>query len=802
MHSILAARTDFSIGESILSTEQVVDLAVSSGQKAAAITDTMSITGMIDFTNKCDKKGVKPVIGVRLRLVDDPSWRPGAGEKKKDMPLAHFVTAYILNDVGLKAVYRLLSLANTDNHFYYEAKLSYADLYAELDKLPQGSLALNLGDTQSVLVREDYQAIARELKKRVGDHLYASLVPVHSPLYETLNIRALTLYCDGLVSPLVVRPALYEAGGQDAHEIMGAIARNNKISDGWHKSIFNRDLHVMAETDLTREVLKCSKRLGIRTKGTRLESSVGNFVRIDMKNTAVLVDSVSFKWKKQPVTLPVMASNEMQKLKEECVKGWQKRFSSSVFGHSPTKQNLTDIYKPRLLYELSVLDKLNFAGYFLLVQDVVKYAKHNGILVGPGRGSVGGSLVAYLMGITECDPIRFGLLFERFINPERIDLPDADLDFMSARRKEIIDYLVLEYGSDQVAGVSNYGRLGAASSIRDVGRVTGLSERDYRCSKLVPKKHGQPLELSEAAAAVPEIQEFADKFPLHWQIMTRLEGSLRNLSQHAAGVVVAGMPLEDRSTVERRADTSVVCWDKRIVEDQGLVKMDILGLNTLDVIALTCSYIKERHGHVLDLNVVPLDDPSVLSMFAKGETIGIFQFESAGMRRLLRDIASTGDITFDDITAATALYRPGPMESGMMDSFHKRKSGIEAIEYDHPLMEDVLRETYGVIVYQEQVMKISQVIAGYSGAEADKLRKIMGKKLPEEMKKERGKFVEGCATDIYEVQLDDGSRVELRSTEFYEVEEGGFHSLRDIEDQGLSLVLPLNRGAKMTEVAA
>lgn len=748
MHSVLAARTDFSLGESILTTEQIVDIASASGQKAAAITDTMSITGMVDFTNRCKKKGIKPIIGCRLRLVDDPTWRPGPGEKKKHMPQAHFLTIYVMKEAGLHAVYDLLSKANDEDHFYYEAKISYQELYDALDKLQPGDVAINLTDTQGIFMRSDYRQIAAEIRKRVGELCFAAMLPINTPLYDAMNNKAVSLYMDSLAMPFIARPAFYEKDQDQAHEILGAIASNTKITDGRHRSIYSRDLHLMGEAELMRETIQAAKRLSARYAGTPVEKGAGSFVRLAIKIMDDFVDRVSFEWKKQPVSLPVMATNELEALKAECAKGWKKRFSSTVFGHCPSKQELAEVYKPRLLYELSVLEKLNFSGYFLLVQDVVRFAKLNDILVGPGRGSVGGSLVAYLMGITECDPIRFGLLFERFINPERIDLPDADLDFMSARRGEVVDYLVRKYGSARVAGVSNYGRLAAASAIRDVSRVMTLDERDYRCSKLVPKKHGQPVSLGEAADQVAEIKEFSDRYPGPWKIMTRLEGSLRNLSQHAAGIVVAGVDLKERSTVEKRSETAVVCWDKRIVEDQGLVKMDILGLNTLDVIGLTLQYIKERHGHELDLNAVPLDDPTVLDLFARGETTGIFQFESGGMRRLLKDIASTGTITFDEITAATALYRPGPMESGMMDSFHRRKCGSEAIEYDHPLMEEVLRETYGVIVYQEQVMKISQVIAGYTGADADKLRKIMGKKLPEEMKKERGKFVEGCVKTI------------------------------------------------------
>lgn len=747
-HSILAARTDFSIGESLLTTEELVDLAVENKQTVCAMTDTMSVTGMIDFTTRAKKKGIKPIIGCRLRLVDNAAWRPGPGEKKKHMPQAHYLTAYVLTEEGMKAIYRLLSLANSDTNFYYEPKLSYSDLYKELGDLKEGHLAFNLNDAQGIFCRPDWPRIAETIQNTAGaEYTFASIIAIDTPVYGRLNMIAREAIDNGLARPLVTRPALYGPEGADAHEVLGAIANNNKITDGWHKSIFSRDLDVVDTKELAELTVKAVKHVKARDTAGVFRNMLA-WAMAGLDNTQVLADMVKYEWSTQPVSLPVMAPDEIAAVKQECASGWKARFSDQVFGHKPTAHELQTLYLSRLKYELSVLERLNFSGYFLLVQEVVRYAKDNGILVGPGRGSVGGSLVAYLMGITDCDPIRFGLLFERFINPDRIDLPDADLDFMSARRHEIIDYLTNKYGKRRVAGVANYGKLAAASAIRDVGRVMGLSERDYSCSKMVPKVHGQPLPLTEAAEKVSEIQALADAYPVHWDIMLKVEGAMRNYSQHAAGIVVAGVDLEERAVLEQRGETNVVCFDKRLVEGQGLVKMDLLGLNTLDVMALALDYIKERTGNAIDLNKIPLDDPAVLEMFAKGETTGIFQFESAGMRALLRNIAASGSINFDEITAATALYRPGPMESGMMDSFHRRKNGTENIEYDHPLMEDILAETYGVIVYQEQVMKISQVIAGYTGAEADTLRKIMGKKEPEKMRQQKDKFVQGCVATI------------------------------------------------------
>lgn len=741
MHSILAARSDFSVGESTLTIGALIDQAKTLGEKAVALVDTMSVTAMIDFTNKAKKADIKPIIGVRLRVSDDPAWRPEKGNKRKTAP-EHYVIAYALTEKAVLAIFRLLSLGNSEGRFYYTAKISYDDLYAELDNLSYDDIQISMGDMHGAITHPDSLKIFTELTNRVGP-VCVNLVPVDTPYFTTINSLGIKLVQNNGARPLVVRPALYEKDGADAAEIMAAITNNNKVHDPWHKSTYNRDFHVVSLSEMVGEIKKT-----VAALEKRGITGVGPIFKKGMEETDRLVDAVVYQWSKQPVSLPQMAPDEFQAVVEACKKGWSERFTRQIFGHAPTRQELDEVYMPRLKYELGVIQKLNFSGYFLLVQDVVNFAKSNNILVGPGRGSVGGSLIAYLMGITDCDPIRFGLLFERFINPDRIDLPDADLDFMSERRHEIVEYLIAKYGNARVAGVSNFGTLGAASAMRDVSRVAGLPESEYRSSKFVPKHNGVSANLEEAAEAVPEIKAFSDKHSALWPIMIRLEGNVRNFAQHAAGIVVGGTDLVERAVIESRKGSNVVCWDKRMVEDMGLVKMDILGLSTLDLISLTLEYIRERHGKKINLMAIPLDDKQVLDNFAQGQTTGVFQFESGGMRRLLKELGKDGVITFDDVTAATALYRPGPMESGMMDSYYLRKQGLEDIEYDHPLMQPILEATYGVMVYQEQVMQVSRVIAGYSAPDADKLRKIMGKKLPEEMKKERGKFVEGCIKTI------------------------------------------------------
>lgn len=743
MNTALACRSDFSLGESILTTDYIVRDAKAASQSAVALTDTMSVTAMVNFSMSAKKEGLKPIIGTRLRLTDEPEWRPGPGQKKKDMPRTYVATIYARNEAGMKMIYRLLTHGNSEDRFYYEAKLGFEDLYKELDAAGNEDVTLIYGDMHSVLEHPSFDDIGARLKDTGITEIYAPLMPVDTPYFARLTELAVQACVKGFAKPIVLRTAIYERDSADYKEIITAAIGNHKITDPWFRSAHNRDFHIMTKEEITGELIKLGKTLKLLGKGDALK-----WIRPAIKNADDFPDLISYVWDKSPVTLPKLAPNEFEKVVAECKSGWAKRFSDPVFGHIPTEESLRDEYMPRLKYELGVLQKLDFSGYFLLVQDIVAFAKGAEILVGPGRGSVGGSLVAYLMGITECDPIRFGLLFERFINPDRIDLPDADLDFMAERRWEVFDYLYRTYGKDHAAGVSNYGSLGGASAIRDVAKAMMIPEREYAISKLVPKEHGQPVSLQKARENVSEIDEFANKYASAWDVIERSENNMRSFGQHAAGMVVAGEPLVNRGVIEHRKNGQVICWDKRIVEDQGLVKVDILGLKTLDLIGLALQYIKERYSAVPEIMKIPLDDPSVLKNFAEGNAVGVFQFESPGMRKLLREIGSTGDITFDDISACTALYRPGPMDSGMMDSFYLRKQGNESITYDHPLLEDVLKETFGVIVYQEQVMRISQVIAGYNGGEADTLRKIMGKKQPDQMAKQKGKFVEGCVKTI------------------------------------------------------
>ncbi|EPJ5413045.1 hypothetical protein [Acinetobacter baumannii] len=391
----------------------------------------------------------------------------------------------------------------------------------------------------------------------------------------------------------------------------------------------------------------------------------------------------------------------------------------------------------------------------------------------------GGSLVAYLLGITDVDPIRFGLIFERFINPERLDLPDADLDFASSGRYKVIDYLVEKYGKDYVAGISNYSTLASASALRDTGRISGLNNMQLSATKLVLKEHGTSLDLNTSADAVPELDKFRNEHPVIWKHATKLAGTMKSFGQHAAGIVVAGEPIVNRAVLETRGKSPVVNWDKRVVEDWGLIKMDLLGLATLDVLNIACDYVKERHGIELDLLKIPLDDEKTMQALGRGETVGVFQLESSGMQQLLKNISNGGAVTFDDICAVTALYRPGPMDSGMLDDYVDLRKGLKEVTYAHEVLEPVLSDTYGVVVYQEQTMALARKLAGFSMAESDHLRKAIGKKDLKKMAELKPKFIDGAKAGFVEVELEDGTKLKVHRMEKFKCTDGVMRTVEE-----------------------
>ena len=736
LNHALAVRSDFSIGESMLQVSHIVEKAVELGYESVALVDTMSLHAMVEFSNTAKKKGIKPIIGCRLRVYDDPTYRKpskASGEKEKANPF-YMLKVYAIDERGIKGLLKLLSKANSAECFYYHARCGLEDVLA------LEGVAISTGDLFNLFHHPSAHSILASLMSKFGkDKVFVELVPVNTPLFDTLNAKAIESASLLAAGTLVTYPTFYKEG-DDAPtlEVLNCITTNTQMDVPYRPKQFVKDFSFQAPTHLMDRVKSAAKRVALHNRIMTVNGWMDG-----LKNIQVLADMCGYKFEKQDVCLPKMADNEFVTLGKKCVEGWKRRFTMPVLGYKPPAELMPE-YQARLQYELGVLKNMGFSGYFLLVEDLVMWAKNNGVIVGPGRGSVGGSLVAYLLGITDVDPIRFRLMFERFINPERLDLPDADLDFMSSKRHLVVEYLTEKYGKDHVAGISNYATLASASALRDAGRMYGMNGLDLTCTKLVPKEHGQSFTLTEAAKVVPEIEKFSLDHPEVWTHALKLEGAMRSFGQHAAGIIVAGEPLIERAVVETRGESPVVNWDKRVVEDWGLIKMDLLGLSTLDVLEIAKQYIHDRHGVHVDYLKLPLEEKDVMDAFGRGDTTGVFQFESGGMKNLLRNLAKEQPLTFEDITAATALYRPGPMDSGLMDDFVAIKQGNKPITYDHPNLENALKDTYGVIVYQEQVMQAAVDLAGFTRAEADHLRKAMGKKDKDKMAEMRQKWVDGC----------------------------------------------------------
>lgn len=727
-------RSHFSLGASLLTPEEIVEIVKESGGTALALCDDMRLTGLVEFTKAAKKAEIQPIIGARLFIVDELIKTRDKTAKRSNK--SYYLRVMVRNEAGYRALLALLSRAFDEDHFYEVPRLLLSDVCEVLGTAGRDACLVTLGDFYGALAAGRGSDVAQALSA-ASVPCVSEFVPLALPHWLRLAQEAFRLQESDGVPVMMGMPFFYRRSDQaDSLDLLRAIALNHKFE--WSTKHYWRDYVIKDKTEMGKNIQSFMDAYCTFTSENC--SDVRTKIIGAWKLTQGFPATVSFEWKEDTPSLPKMASDEYAEVLAACKRGWVERFARPVFGYKPTDM---EPYKKRLAYELDVLRKLKFESYFLLVSEIVQWSKSNGIRVGPARGSVGGSLVAYLMGITDIDPLRFNLLFERFINPDRIDLPDADLDFMSSRRHEIVEYIRNRFGDKYVAGVSNYGTMGAAGALKDV--CSKLNVEGMAFGKYVPKEHGQSVSLDEAIEKVPELEKFASENPEVVRHARNLENRMRSYGTHAAGIVVSQVPLSERAVVEqRKGDFPVINWDKRLAELFGLVKIDILGLSNLDMIDIILKHVFKMRGVKLEPTDIPLDDPKVMEAFGKGATEGVFQFESPGMRKLLRDMAVVSPLTFEDITAATALYRPGPMDSGLMDQFVKIKQGSASVSYPHPSMEDALKDTYGVMIYQEEVMQVSRDFAGFTLVEADHLRKAMGKKDKDKMRTFRDKFVEGA----------------------------------------------------------
>jgi len=705
-----------------LQRKSLIDLCLHNQMPAVALTDHGNLFGALEFAQAASQAGVQPIIGCQIAVA-----RPGQNElppARRDVYDQLVLLAQ--NELG----YRNLSALVTQSYLASDRPVPFVTR-EELARYAGGLIALTGGIDGAVgRLLLDSQAPAaeaylNELRQLFFGRLYIELNRHHGGPIGQSEQRiegALIDLAYKFDIPLVATNDVYfgEENMYEAHDALLCIA----------------DKTMIAETKRRRLTLHH------RFKSAAEMRALFADVPEACNNTLVIAQRCAFMPQPRHPILPEFKTasgrTEEEELRVQAQAGLKARLeATSIKNKEP--------YIKRLAFELDVIIEMGFAGYFLIVSDFIKWAKSQNIPVGPGRGSGAGSVVAWSLLITDLDPIRFGLLFERFLNPDRVSMPDFDVDFCQERRDEVIHYVQSKYGADRVAQIITFGKLQARAALRDVGRVLGMPYGyvDKIC-KLVPSNPANPVTLQQALDTEPQLQQLRESDPIVTQMMDialRLEGLYRNASTHAAGVVIGDRPLVDLVPLYRDPGGTLPAtqFNMKMVEMAGLVKFDFLGLKTLDVLQQTVELLKAQNIAV-DLTHLPLDEPKTFSLLSRGDTTGVFQLESSGMRDILRRLKPN---RFEDIIALVALYRPGPMDN--IPKYVKSKNGEEDIEYLHPTLEPVLKDTFGIMIYQEQVMQAAQILAGYSLGNADLLRRAMGKKKPEEMAAQRANFIAGAA---------------------------------------------------------
>ena len=721
----LHCHTDYSLLDGACEIEQLMDLVVQQKMPAVAMTDHGNLFGAVEFYNTAKEKGVHPVIGCEVYVSQQ-----GLATRSDTDRYNHLVLL-CENQEGYRNLLKLVSTAYLEG-FYYKPRID-KDLLAQHSKGLIAMSACLRGDINETLLAHRYDDA-----KRLA-YTYADMFGKDNFFLEVQD--------HGLEQDKTVLPQIYQ------------LSKETRIP-----LVATNDAHYMRKDDArAHEILLCIQTGKTMSDPQRMRFSQPEFyLKTRDEMLAVFGDLEEALDRTSQIAARCQVS--LEKVKEPFPKfevppdhttdtyfeyaarqGFEKRRPrlEALRKAGALKHDLPE-YVERLDREIRMIQQMKFSGYFLIVWDFIRFAKSRGIPVGPGRGSAAGSLVSYAMEITDIDPLEYGLLFERFLNPERISMPDIDIDFHTRRRGEVIQYVTEKYGREQVAQIITFGTLGARTSIKDVGRVLDISFADVdRITKMIPVQLN--IKLKEAIQQEPGIEEAARKDPRMQEVLDvalKLEGMARNASMHAAGVVISPVPLRELVPLYKtNKDEIVTQYDMVGLEKLALLKMDFLGLTTLDIIEAAVALIEKHRGVKLKTEDLPLDDQATYQIFSKGFTSGVFQFESRGMRDILRKYQPT---RVEDLCALNALYRPGPIQGGMIDDFIERKHGKRQVTYDFPELKEILEETYGVIVYQEQVMQISNRLAGYSLGEADILRRAMGKKKAEEMSAQRARFLQGA----------------------------------------------------------
>jgi DNA polymerase-3 subunit alpha len=729
----LRTHTEFSVVDGTLRVDDAASLARADAQVALAITDLNNLFGAVKFYTACRKQGVKPIIGADVLM------EPDGGDKQ-----ATRLVLLVQNTQGYLNLSELLARAWTRNAQRAQAWIKW-DWLAEL---APGLIALSGADAGQVGTallagdRPRAAAAAQRLAQMFPGRFYMELQRAGLPTHEA-HVRAAVPLAAELGLPVVATHPVQFAQPDDfeAHEARVCIAEGETLANPRRVKRFTREQHFKRQADM--EALFAD-----------VPSAVANTVEIARRcNLSLVLGKPRLPDFPTPDGLPIEAY-----FRRLSLDGLEQRLVS-LYADAAERDRQRPRYVERLEFEIATILKMGFPGYFLIVSDFITWAKRNGCPVGPGRGSGAGSLVAYALFITDLDPLAYNLLFERFLNPDRVSMPDFDVDFCQANRDRVIDYVKDKYGLEAVSQIATFGTMAAKAALRDVGRVLGMGYGHVdSIAKLIPAPPGKTVTLAKvpespdpgiiyARKEAPELEQreaAEEEVAELLALAARVEGIVRNVGMHAGGVLIAPGKITDFCPLYQQpgSDSAVSQYDKDDVEAIGLVKFDFLGLATLTILELAKEFIVARHAHRADFAYerLPLDDARVYKLFSDGLTEAVFQFESGGMQRMLRDAKPN---RFEDLIALNAMFRPGPMEN--IPTFVARKHGREEVRYPHPLLETVLGETYGIMVYQEQVMQAAQLLGGYSLGGADLLRRAMGKKKPEEMAKHREIFRAGAA---------------------------------------------------------
>ncbi|MBI4757270.1 MAG: DNA polymerase III subunit alpha [Betaproteobacteria bacterium] len=752
----LRLHSEYSVVDGIVRLDEVVEAAAADAMPALALTDLANLFGMVKFYKAARGAGVKPVIGCDVWITN---------EADRDKPFRVLLLAR--NREGYGRLCELLTRAYLGNKYrgraelrreWFDEPVAGHEAGGEGDPLPHGAawqsgaglLVLSgaiQGDVGQALLAgnmEQARRSAREWARRFPDAFYIELQRAGHPQTETYIRQAVALAAE-LGLPVVATHPVQFLRPQDhkAHEARVCIAQGYVLGDKRRPREFTAEQYFKTQAQMAELFAD-------------LPEALENSVEIARRCSLTVRLGKSFL-----PDCPTPAGMGIDDyLRRQAREGLERRLRT-LFPDEAQRQARRPTYEQRLVFELDTIVQMGFPGYFLIVADFINWAKNNGVPVGPGRGSGAGSLVAYSLGVTDLDPLRYALLFERFLNPERVSMPDFDIDFCQDKRYRVIEYVRARYGAEAVSQIATFGTMASKAVIRDVGRVLDMPYNYCdRVSKLVPVVQNKPVSLKDARVQEPQIEEMmrderdGEALQQLWSLAEPLEGLTRNVGMHAGGVIIAPGRLTDFCPLYQADGEDAVTvsqFDKDDVEAVGLVKFDFLGLRNLTIIALALEYVKRLDpGFDLKLEELSFDDPAAYQILKDANTTAIFQVESEGMKKLLAKLQPD---RFEDIIAVLALYRPGPLGSGMVDDFILRKKGQQSIDYFHPDLTACLEPTYGVIVYQEQVMQISQIIGGYTLGGADMLRRAMGKKKPEEMAKHKDVFRDGARTKGYDEKL-------------------------------------------------